>query len=189
MDAFPRVRLSNGGFEDQGDDFPAVLVPPPGLQDPGTARRIRGDDGLHNVFGVVEGPAQSRCDHVHGFGEADVADFSVGYAGFKFFDGQAGPYFFLKGQAARRGVLDAFNADGPHVVTNARGRGGQEVHEKAGVDAGAENRDPVCFCPCVDGCGQFGLRGPRIGQFFASGNHMDAAIEDVFQCGRDALEF
>ena len=97
------------------------------------------ENGFHDVFGAVELPPQSRGDHVHGFGEADVADFLLGDEALKFFNGESRPYFLLEGETARRGVLDAFYANGLHGVTHARGRCGQEVHEKAGVDAGSEN--------------------------------------------------
>ena len=68
------------------------------------------ENGFYDVFGVVELPSQSRRDHVHGFGEADVANFLLGDEILKFFNGEASTYFLLEGETARRGVLDAFYA-------------------------------------------------------------------------------
>ena len=69
----------------------------------------------------------------------------------EFFNCESCPYFLLKGETARRGILDAFYANGLHGVTHARGCCGQKVHEKTGVDAGSENRDSAFFCPGIDG--------------------------------------
>ena len=96
-------QLSDGGFEDEGEDFSSVVVSPSRLQYACTMPRFC-EDGFYDVFGVVELPSQSRGDHVHGFGEADVADFLLGDEALEFFDGEAQHLFFAErgGGAQRR---------------------------------------------------------------------------------------
>ena len=90
-------QLPDGGFEDEGEDFPSRCgIPRPVCSTPAQCPRFC-ENGFHNVFGVVELPPQSRGDHVHGFGEADVADFLLCDEALKFFNGEASTYFLLEG--------------------------------------------------------------------------------------------
>ena len=140
-----------------------------------------GDDGDEAFLNVIEIPSQGFGDHGDGFGQADVADGiganQLAHGG----DGHSGGDFLLQHVAPAAGVEGADDLDGGDVRADGGAGEGEDVHGKAGVDAGAEDDDAGFFGQGVERGGRFGGAQVGIRKLFATADHVDACGDEFFE--------
>src|SRR5215813_9835157 len=121
------------------------------------------ENGLDCLLDRVDRESQPQRDQRRRFGEADVAELLRRDAGRELGTGQARADFGAQRPAALGGIHDAGDLDALDRDAGARGLEREAVHDEAGIDAGAEDRDALRLGALVDlarerGVGKLGVR-------------------------------
>ena len=141
-----------------------------------------GDDGLHVLLEFIQLPAQSVGDHADGLGKAHVAGHGArGLPLLKFGHLQADTLLLHDGGAEGRQAVHPAGDDVIHALAGAGPQDDQQIHDKAGVDAGAQHGDAVPPGDLVQLGRQLRLLGLGISHLLGGGDDVHAPLHNKHQ--------